>query len=212
MPFSVPLCSIYTCSIILVTLIFSCNSAYNTVNQIVGQLHKFEFNKPERDAGLSTITLEFACQINQRPIEFKVGGFYCLTQPLLTTVSKKFSENLLHSKVCISKSNLLKNYRLPLEFLPTSCYWFSFTHLSRVGSEKLWKFWKINHKIAHFPIFPAHTVENDTVSTHLIVSPSLIFSMHFYELAWTFRKRILMNILLHLFQSLNILYFKITHP
>lgn len=79
----------YTCGITLVTLVFSCNSAYNTVNEILGQVHKFEFNKYERDAGLSTITLEFACQIDQRPIEFKVGGFYRLTQPLLTTVSKR---------------------------------------------------------------------------------------------------------------------------
>ncbi len=83
----------YTCSITLSMLIFSCSSTYGTVDDILSEIHKFEFKKYDRDAGISSIVLEFACQIIQRPIEFKVGGFYCLTQPLLATVSRKLLFN-----------------------------------------------------------------------------------------------------------------------
>ncbi len=77
----------YTGIIALATLIFSCSSTYSTVDDILSEIHKPEFKKYDRDAGISSIFAEFACQIIQRPIEFKVGGFYCLTQPLLATVS-----------------------------------------------------------------------------------------------------------------------------
>ncbi len=85
--FLVPICSMYTCSITLSTLIFSCSSTYNTIDEILREIHSFEFKKFDRDAGLSLIVLEFAIQIVQRPIEFNVGGFCCLSQPLLATVS-----------------------------------------------------------------------------------------------------------------------------
>ncbi len=77
----------YTCSITLSTLIFSCSSTYNTIDEILREIHSFEFKKFERDAGISSIFLEFASQIVQRPIEFNVGGFFCLSQPLLASVS-----------------------------------------------------------------------------------------------------------------------------
>lgn len=78
----------FTSSVILCTLIFSCNSTYNTIDDILTQVHKFEFTKFERETGISSILMEFAWHVMQRPIEFKVGGFYCLNQPLLATVTR----------------------------------------------------------------------------------------------------------------------------
>lgn len=77
----------YTCTVVLTTLIFSCRSVHNIVDDILTLVHKFEFKTYERDAGISSLVLEFGNEVFQRPIEFKVGGFYCLNQPLLATVS-----------------------------------------------------------------------------------------------------------------------------
>lgn len=74
---------------ILATLILSCSSTYDTIDDILTQIHKFEFNKFERDNGIAAILLDFSVQVMQRPIEFKVGGFYCLTQPLLVSVKEE---------------------------------------------------------------------------------------------------------------------------
>lgn len=86
--FSVPIYTIFISITSLCTLIFSCSSTYETVDDILTQVHKFECSKVERENDISSILLELSWQIIQRPIEFNVGGFYYLTQPLLATVRK----------------------------------------------------------------------------------------------------------------------------
>lgn len=53
----------------------------------------FEFMRFERETEISSILMEFAWQVMQRPIEFKVGGFSCLNQPLLATVRNEEQGN-----------------------------------------------------------------------------------------------------------------------
>lgn len=62
------------------------------MDEINTLIHKFEFSKFERENDISTILSAFSWHINQRPIEFKVGGFYCLTKPFLATV-REFVNN-----------------------------------------------------------------------------------------------------------------------
>lgn len=87
--FPVSIYVMFSCTTTLFTLILTCSSTYDTIDDILTQIHKFEFNKFERSSGIAAILLEFSWHITQRPIEFRVGGFYCLTQPLLATVRKE---------------------------------------------------------------------------------------------------------------------------
>lgn len=86
----------WTTSIILSTLIFSCSSTHKAHDDILTQIHKFEFYKSDREAGIASTLIEFAFQITQRPIEFKICGFYCLNQPFLATVRK---EEKIHNEI-----------------------------------------------------------------------------------------------------------------
>lgn len=70
----------------IATIVKQTTSVYSLTADLIAEIAKFEFNKTDRERGVSSVFVEFSLQIAQQPLQFTVAGYYVITKSFFSSI------------------------------------------------------------------------------------------------------------------------------